>query len=123
VAPGAVEASGPLPAVVEGAASSSGAASASRGVASGSGPPGPDPSGAGGDGALAGVVADFPAGEDGASWGLDPPAGESPTGTAGVSGKRGLAHTNVVRTQKLNGTKKSMSKLLTRSQATPNLPG
>jgi hypothetical protein len=39
-----------------------------------------------------------------------------------VSGKRGLAHTNGVRTQKLNGTKKSSRRLLTRSQATPNLP-
>jgi hypothetical protein len=122
MAPGAAKASGSPPAAAEGAASSWGAASASRGVASGSEPPGLDPSGVGGDGALAGAVADFPAGEDGAGWGPDPSAGESPAGTADVSGKRGLAHTNVVRTQKLNGTKKSMRKLLTQSQATTNLP-
>jgi hypothetical protein len=92
-------------------------------VASGSGPPGPDPTGAGGDGGLAGAVADFPAGGDGTGWVPDPPTSESPTGTEDVSGKRALAHTNEFRTQKLNGTKKIMSKLLTRSQARPNLPG
>jgi hypothetical protein len=38
-------------------------------MASGSGPPGPDPTDAGGDGNLAGAVTDFPAGEDGDGWG------------------------------------------------------
>jgi hypothetical protein len=123
VAPDAAGASGSPPAAVKGAASSSwGAASATRAVASGSGPPGLDPSGAGGDGALAGAVADSPAEEDGANWGPGPPAGESPAGAVGTSGKRALAHINGVRTQKLNGTKKSFRRLLTRSQATPNLP-
>jgi hypothetical protein len=79
-------------------------------VATGSEPPSPDSTGAGAGGAPAGVVADFPAGEDGAGWGPDPPAGALPTGSLGASEKRGLAHTNGVRAQKLNGAKKSSEK-------------
>jgi hypothetical protein len=123
MASGATTAAGSSTIVAGRAASSWGAASASRGVASGSGPPGPDPTGPGGDGGLAGAVTDFRVGEDGAGWGPDPPVGESLVGAEDESGKRALAHTEEVRTQKLNGTKKSMSKQLTRGLATPNLLG
>jgi hypothetical protein len=110
MASGAAAAPGASAVAAGQAAPSRGATSGLGGVASGSGPPGPDSTGAGAGEAPAGVVADFPAGEDGAGWGPDPPAGASPTDALDASEERGLAHTNGVRAQKLNGVKKISKK-------------
>jgi hypothetical protein len=108
VAPGAAVAAGSPPAATEGVASSWDVVSTSRGAASGSGPPGRAPTDAGGDGGAAGVVANLSAVVDGAGWGRDPPAGDSPEGAEVVAGQVVLARIIKVRIQKLNGAKKNM---------------
>ncbi|XP_025815507.1 loricrin-like [Panicum hallii] len=101
MAPGADVATGSPPAAMEGAASPGGAfpapwdaVSTSRGVASGSEPPGWASTDAGGDGGAAGVVAGLPAEADGAGWGPDLPADDSPVGAKDVAGQGVLTHTN-----------------------------
>jgi hypothetical protein len=62
----------------------------------------------GGDGGAADVAIGHPSKVDGAGWGPDLPAGDSPEDAEVVAGQAVLANIIKIRIQKLNGTKKNM---------------